>query len=100
MEDNAPVHRGICIQTRKDLGMITLDHPPNSPVLNPIETIWRHMKDIIAKDYSEVSSPRELKKIVHQLWDTFPDNKWDALIASVPEKMRKLIKAKGGSIDN
>jgi transposase len=67
MKDNASVHKGVCIQTRKDLRMITLDHPSNSPDLNPIETIWGHMKDIIAKDYSEVSSVQELKKIVHQL---------------------------------
>ena len=34
MKDNAPVHKGVCIQTRKNLGMITLKHPPNSPDLN------------------------------------------------------------------
>ena len=67
MEDNAPVHKGVCIQTRKDLGMITLEHPPNSPDLNPIETIWGHIKDIIVKDYSHVSSAQEMKRIVLEL---------------------------------
>ena len=98
MEDNAPVHKGVCIQTRKDLGMITLDHPPNSPDLNPIETVWGDMKDTVAKNYAEISSVQELKRIVQMLWDDYPDDKWDSLIESMPDKMRKVIAAKGGSI--
>ena len=100
MEDNTPVHKDVCVQTRKDLGMITLEHPPNSPDLNPIEIIWEHMKDIIGKDYSEVSSMQEMRRIVHELWDGYSNDKWDSLIESMPERMRKVIKAKEGSIDN
>jgi transposase len=99
MEDNAPVHKGVCIQARKDLGMITLEHPPNSPDLNPIETIWADMKDIIAEDYAEVSSVQELKWIVQRLWNDYPDDKWDSLIESMPDKMKKLVAARGGSIE-
>ena len=39
MEDNTPIYKDIYIQIRKDLRMITLEHPPNSPDLNPIEII-------------------------------------------------------------
>ena len=98
MEDNAPVHKGVCIQARKDLGMITLAHPPNSPDLDPIDIVWADMKDIIAKDYSEVSSVQELKRIVQMLWDDYPDDKRDSLIESMPDKMRKVVAARGGSI--
>ena len=46
MEDNAPVHKKVCIPVREALRMETLEWPPNSPDLNPIENIspswlWR-----------------------------------------------------------
>ena len=50
MEDNALVHKKVCIPVREDLGMQTLNSPHNSPDLNPIEKIWSCMKDMIARD--------------------------------------------------
>src|SRR5216117_2395091 len=85
------------IPARKALGMETLEWLPNSPDLNPIENIWSYMKDIIARDYSYVSSEETMKEIVQELWDKFADNRWDSLIASMPERMQEVIKAKGGS---
>ena len=31
MEDKAPVYKKSCIAVRQELGMVTLDWPPNSP---------------------------------------------------------------------
>jgi len=98
MEDNAPVHKKVCIPVREQLGMISLRHPPNSPDLNPIENIWGHIKNIIAKDYSDISSEEEMMRIVLRLWMDFTDNQWDNLIRCMPDKMRAVVAARGGSI--
>ena len=56
MEDNTPVHKKVCIPVREALDMTVLSWPPHSPNLNPIEHIWSYMKEIIVRDYTDVSS--------------------------------------------
>ena len=58
------------------------------------------MKDIIGKNYSEINSMQEMRRIIHELWDNYSNDKWDSLIENMPERMRKIIKVKRGSIDN
>jgi hypothetical protein len=55
------------------------------------------MKDIIARDYGEVSSAVEMKRIVQDIWEQFSNNQWDILIDSILERMKAVIAAKGGS---
>ena len=97
MEDNASIHKKICIPAREALGMMTLEWPPNSLDLNPIENIWSYMKDIIAKDYAHISSMQEMKRIIQHLWEQFKDDEWDKLIESMLERMHVVKKAKRGS---
>ena len=97
MEDNAPVHKKVCIPAREILGMEILEWPPNSPDLNPIENIWSYMKDIIARDYAQVSSAKEMKRIVCRMWEQFKDGQWDKLIESMPHRMEVVIAVNDGS---
>ena len=61
MKDNASINKEVYIHTRKDLGIITHEHPTNSPDVNRIEIVWADMKHIIAEDCSLISSVHELK---------------------------------------
>ena len=97
MEDNAPVHKKVCILVRDALGMQTLEWPPNSPDLNPIEHVWSYIKDIITRDYAHISSVEEMKRIVRMLWEEITDGQFDYLIDSMPERMQAVIDALGGS---
>ena len=55
------------------------------------------MKDIIGKDYGEVSSVAEMKRIVRSMWENFKDEQWDKLIESLSERIAAVIAVKGGS---
>jgi hypothetical protein len=96
MEDGAPVHQGINKKVREDLGMERWEHPPNSPDLNPIECIWHHIKHVLATEYHHITSQAELKEIVLRLWNEFADDQFNSLIESMPERIKAVIKAKGG----
>jgi len=97
LEDNAPPHKKVCIPVRKKLGMVCHQHPPNSPDLNPIENIWCHMKKVIARGYSRITSRGEMMQVVQELWDSYGDEQWGGLIASMPDRMQAVIDARGGS---
>ena len=92
-----PVHKKVCIPAQEMLDMMILDWLLNSPDLNLIENIWSYMKDVIVRDYAEVSSAQEMKIIVKRMWDGFGDEEWDKLIESMPERMKAVIAAGGGS---
>jgi transposase len=96
MEDNAPVHKGACMKPRQELKWPTYEHPPNSPDLNPIENIWAYMKHQVTLKYKYISSQAEMQRMVLGMWNNFTDNQWDGLINSMPERMKAVIKAKGG----
>ncbi len=50
MRDGAPAHASA--ETKKELaerGIVTINWPPYSRDLNPIENVWNWMKDYISK---------------------------------------------------
>jgi transposase len=97
MEDNAPMHKKVCIPVRLELGMRCHQHPPNPPDLNPIDNIWANMKYWIAKEYDYITSVKLMQHVVIEIWNEFRDHRWDHrwdhLIESMPARIQVVIKA-------
>ena len=101
MEDGAPVHRcNIANQWRKERGIDVLCWPSQSPDLNPIENLWMIMKRKVQQHRSRVGkfkNVEEHKACLQKVWDEMNPEDWNKLIASMPKRIKMVIKSKGGS---
>jgi hypothetical protein len=80
-----------------------LDWPPYSPDLNPIEHAWAKLKEMLDKDFPEISRGlgkgeydlEQLGSALQAYWDMIPKAFFDALYESIPSRVRACHKAKG-----
>ena len=72
MQDNAPVHT--CKLVREYLtqqGISTLDWPPQSPDINPIENVWAIIKQELYSQKTFPSGKNDLIDRVFEIWQNF-----------------------------
>ncbi|KAI7933980.1 hypothetical protein MJO28_017368 [Puccinia striiformis f. sp. tritici] len=98
MEDNARSHtakltKAFC----KDNNINTIEWPPQSPDLNPIENLWKILKTGIQQNY-QPKSLDEMKEAIQQAWDDLPEQHLGSLLNSMPNRMRLVVEAGGGPI--
>lgn len=70
--------------------------PSNSPDLNPIENLWRRVKDAV-----ESAAPRneqELKETIQKAWLDIPIEETVHLMDSMPRRLGECLRRKGGRI--
>lgn len=98
MQDNAPGHAAReTVAALEEMGIQKIDWPPNSPDLNPIETVWNWMKDWIQDVYGDVEkhSKELLRHAVQQAWEAVPEEWLRELVASMPLRIEEVIRNNG-----
>ena len=73
-----------------------LDWPAQSPDLNPIEHLWAWLKRRLNQYDRAPSGMVELWERVQAEWDKFGAGECKRLIHSMPDRIRAVLKARGG----
>lgn len=76
----------------------TLDHPPQSPDLNPIEHIWDELdrRIRVPEVRSTITDKHSLKTALERAWSTISADVTENLVLSMPRRLQAVINAKGG----
>ena len=95
--DNDPKHTSkIAKEWLANHQVELLDWPAQSPDLNPIEHLWDHLKRRLANHERVPTSIKELWERVQEEWEKIPAEECAKLIESMPIRVDKVLKAKGG----
>jgi hypothetical protein len=100
LEDNDNSHstRGNadnkCKQAKRRLGIQCESNPPESPDLNPIETIWRTIKQRL-KNRGPILDGTELRRAIQEEWDNITLEEINRAISSMPKRVAELNERNG-----
>lgn len=71
----------------------TLDHPPQSPDLNPIEHLWEHLDRKIRQ--RSISNKDDLKRALIEEWNNISPDITKNLVKSMPKRLNAVLKSHG-----
>lgn len=94
-QDNAPVHR--VAKWLKQQKIRKMDWPSRSPDLNPIENIWKIMKDNIQKRQDFPRNVNDLKTALKEEWSKLDTSVLRRVVDSMPRRIEAVLNANGGS---
>ena len=96
MQDNAPCHRSKLVeQWFGSKKMKILQWPPQSPDLNPIETIWDILLKRVRENNRQLASLTEFREKLKEEWEIFPIEIVQDLYKGLPNRLKELKKMKG-----
>lgn len=98
MQNNARPHTANVTRRLFERHNITLlDHPPNSPDLNPIEHIWDEMGRRLNHREEQPHNFEELEETLRQIWHQIPQELIRRCI-NMQERLQAVIDQRGGNI--
>lgn len=104
VQDNARPHTAqSVIKWLEDHNINVEDWPPYSPDLNPIEQVWKRLKELLQKHHPYiVNMPggpdairAKLIEVLPEMWDLVPQELLRKLVESMPRRVKAVIAAKG-----
>ena len=107
MQDNAPVHRARLVQDwlsefTSANGVTIIGWPPYSPDMNPIENVWKLLKEKICNNHPElrempstIEALANLERAAVEAWEEIEDRVLQNLIVTMPHRIEALTNAGG-----
>jgi transposase len=97
MQDNAGGHAARdTLAFMAERGLVPIFWPALSPDLNPIETLWDRIKDIIEEKDPEIHrSYPKLRAAIIEAWNSITDEEVRDLIRSMHDRCQAVIDAEG-----
>ena len=107
-QDNAPPHTAKrAKESLKEIAekhnLKTMEWPPNSPDLSPIEHLWAELKGRLFQKYPDTvclkGSPDTIRSILqarlHEVWWEISEEVLEELIKSMPRRVKEVLDAQG-----
>lgn len=97
-EDNALWHTTkIITKYLKNKKVKRMKWPPQSPDLNPIENLWKHIKDIISQSRHKIRNTKDMRLALQVAWPQIDEDYLLKLCDSVPRRWEACLKNNGGA---
>ena len=94
LHDNDPKHTsGVVAEWLHNNGVATIDFPPYSPDLNPIENLWAAMARAVEQHACETME--QLQDVIAAEWDKVDPQLMRQLACSMPQRCAAIIAAHG-----
>jgi hypothetical protein len=101
--DNDPKHTARknkrYLESKENEGKVkfhVLSWSSQSPDLNPIENLWKMIKDALHDRNDRPSNLDELFQFIKEEWEAVPKDYLHNVVESMPRRMKEVIQNKGG----
>jgi transposase len=106
-QDNASTHTAHVVQDwlrpwAIENGVELMNWPPYSPDLNPIENLWKLLKEAIQRNHPDLDtapksneSLQRLAEAAVEAWEALEDRLLESLVESMRRRLEAVIRARG-----